>query len=137
MYLTPCPFTSPIPTLTLYTPHPHPTHSLLPLPSAPAIVDPGENTTTDVPEDGLRYFQTECAAFSDMVLVELTDLVGTNFLFCSASEPNPGPLTDNTASNTTVGVQIRTCIVHLQDPASRVIILCFNSMTFDQSGSSN
>ena len=103
----------------------------------PAIVDPGENTTTDVPEDGLRYFQTECAAFSVMVLVELTDLVGTNFLFCSASEPNPGPLTDNTVSNTTVGVQIRTCIVHLRDPASRVIILCFNSMTFDQSGSSN
>lgn len=92
-------------------------------PLAPAIVDPGENTTTEVPEDGIQYFQTECEAFSNMVLVELTDHMGTNFLFCSAIEQNPGPLTPNTIANTTEGVRIRTCIVRLPDPNFRVSTL--------------
>ena len=87
----------------------------LPLPSlsAPAIIDPGENTTTNVPEDGIDYFQTECSAFSSTVLVELTDINGTSFLYCSATETNPGPLTDNTVRNETQGVTRRTCTVPL------------------------
>ena len=81
--------------------------------TAPAIIDPGENTTTTVPEDGLDYFQTECSAFSDTVLVELTDINGTNFLYCSATETNPGPLTENTIRNDTIGLMRRTCILPL------------------------
>ena len=81
--------------------------------SAPAIIDPGENTTTDVPEDGLVYFQTECSAFSDMVLVELTDINGTSFLYCSAVETNPGPLTENTIRNETEGLTRKTCTLPL------------------------
>ena len=82
-------------------------------PSAPAIIDPGENTTTTVPEDGIDYFQTECSAFSSTVLVELTDINGTNFLYCSATETNPGPLTENTIRNETQGLSRRTCTVPL------------------------
>ena len=98
----------------------------------PAIVDPGENTTTEVPEDRIQYFQTECEAFSDMVLVELTDRMGTSFLFCSASEQNPGPLTPNTIANETEGVRVRTCIVRLPDPNFRVSILvqCIQTSAF-------
>ena len=84
-----------------------------PLSAAPAIIDPGENTTTNVPEDGIDYFQTECSAFSSTVLVELTDINGTSFLYCSATEANPGPLTDDTIRNETQGLNRRTCTVPL------------------------
>ena len=87
---------------------------------APAIVDPGENTTTEVPEGGIRYFQIECDSFSNTVLVELYDNAGTSFLFCSATEQNPGPLTQNTIVNVTIGITFRTCVVTLTNTNSRV-----------------
>ena len=88
--------------------------------TAPAIVDPGDNTTTEVPEDGIRYFQVECDSFSNTVLVELFDNSGTSFLYCSAVEQNPGPLTSNTIVNDTVGITRRTCVVSLADTNSNV-----------------
>lgn len=63
---------------------------------APAVVEPGENTTTEVPEDGFRFFQTECNAFSVSVVVEQIDLYGKCNLYASTSKPNPGPL-DNSS----------------------------------------
>jgi hypothetical protein len=89
----------------------------------PAIIDPGDNTTTEVPEDGIRYFQVECDSFSNTVLVELFDNTGTSFLYCSAVEQNPGPLTSNTVVNDTVGVTIRTCVVSLNNTNSRVVYI--------------
>nr|ABX90059.1 hedgling [Amphimedon queenslandica] len=62
----------------------------------PAVVEPGENTTTEVPEDGFRFFQTECNAFSVSVVVEQIDLYGKCHLYASTSKPNPGPL-DNSS----------------------------------------
>ena len=88
--------------------------------AAPAIIDPGDNTTTEVPEDGVRYFQVECDSFSNTVLVELFDNSGTSFLYCSASEMNPGPLTSNTIVNDTVGITRRTCVVSLANTNSQV-----------------
>ena len=91
--------------------------------TAPAIVDPGDNTTTDIPEDGTRYFQVECDSFSNTVLVELHDNVGTSFLYCSATEKNPGPLTSNTTINDTLGITTRTCLVSLDNTGSKVCML--------------
>lgn len=62
---------------------------------APAIVEPGENTTTEVPEDGFRFFQTECNAFSISVVIEQIDLYGKCSLYASNVIPNPGPLDDH------------------------------------------
>ena len=90
------------------------------LSTAPAIIDPGDNTTTDVPEDGIRYFQVECDSFSNRVLVELYDNTGTSFLYCSATEKNPGPLTSDTVSDTSVDTSIRTCEVLLANADSKV-----------------
>ncbi|CAI8034915.1 Protocadherin Fat 4, partial [Geodia barretti] len=89
----------------------------------PAIIDPGDNTTTEVPEGGIRYFQVQCDSFSNMVLVELYDNTGTSFLYCSATEANPGPLTSNTAVNNTVGITVRTCVVSLANTNSRVVYI--------------
>lgn len=69
--------------------------------------------TTTIPPGGFEYFQTECSAYTDTVLVELTDLNGTNFLYVSASEDNPGPLTENTLRNETTGIGRRTLTLTL------------------------
>ncbi len=60
--------------------------------AAPAIVTPGENTTTEVEEDGFRFFQSECPAFSMTIMIEQIDLVGTCSLYASTSIQNPGTL---------------------------------------------
>jgi hypothetical protein len=62
---------------------------------APAVVKPGENTTTEVPEDGFRFFQAECTAFSAYVMVEQVDLSGLCSLYASSIKPNPVPLDSN------------------------------------------
>ena len=76
--------------------------------TAPAIINPDGNVTTTIPPGGLEYFQTECPAYNNRVLVELTDLNGTNFLYASTTVDNPGPLTDNTLRNETTGISRRT-----------------------------
>ena len=58
--------------------------------TAPAIVEPGDNTTTEVEEDGFRFFQSECAAFSQTVMIEQIDLVGSCSLYASTQVQNPG-----------------------------------------------
>ena len=67
---------------------------ILLLSTAPAIVEPGENTTTEVPEDGFRFFQTECTAFSPSVIIEQIDIYGKCSLYASDIVQNPGPLDD-------------------------------------------
>ena len=59
---------------------------------APAIVEPGDNTTSDIDEDEFRFFQSQCAAFSDTIMIEQIDLVGRCSLYASSSVQNPGPL---------------------------------------------
>ena len=80
---------------------------------APAIINPDGNVTTTVPPGGFKYFQTECPTYTDMVLIELTDLNGISFLYASATEDNPGPLTPNTISNETLGVTRRTLTLNI------------------------
>ena len=57
---------------------------------APAMVTPGENTTTEVEEDKFRYFQSACPAFSQTVMIEQIDIIGKCSLYASASVQNPG-----------------------------------------------
>ena len=83
--------------------------------SAPAIVDPYENTTTAVPDGRIEYFLTECQVFSEKILVEITDINGTSFLYCSSSQHNPGPLTPDTVLNETTGITRRTGFLHFPD----------------------
>ena len=58
--------------------------------TAPAIVEPGDNTTTDVEEDGFRFFQSVCPAFSVTIMIEQIDLVGSCSLYASNQIQNPG-----------------------------------------------
>ena len=81
--------------------------------AAPAVIDPGANVTTD---GVVSYFQTSCSTFSGRVLIELIDVRGTSFLFGSSTVNNPGPLTSNTQSNTTRGINRRTITVTLRSP---------------------
>ena len=92
--------------------HAH-THTHTHTHTAPAIINPDGNVTTTIPPGGLEYFRTECPAYTDTVLVELTDLNGTNFLYASATEDNPGPLTDNTLRNETTGLTRRTLTLRI------------------------
>ena len=88
------------------------------------MIDPGDEINPpEIPDGGIRYFQAECPAFSDKVLVELIDVNGTSFLYCSAIEPNPGPLTPNTVRNETTGIRRRTGIIRLPSQ-SKVIAMC-------------
>ena len=43
--------------------------------AAPAVVEPGEDTRTEIEEDEFRFFESRCAAFSDTVMIEQIDLV--------------------------------------------------------------
>ena len=61
-------------------------HSL----AAPAIVEPGDNTTTEVEEDGFRFFQSACPAFSLTIMIEQIDLIGSCSLYASSQVQNPG-----------------------------------------------
>ena len=89
---------------------------------APAIVDPGENTTTEVPEDGFRFFQTECTAFSLTVLIEQIDIMGRCNLYASNYITNPGPLDNSTVvvRNETAVVGSRSVVLHLNKRFKKV-----------------
>jgi hypothetical protein len=58
--------------------------------AAPALVEPGDNTTTEVEEDGFRFFQSACPAFSLTIMIEQIDLVGSCSLYASNQVQNPG-----------------------------------------------
>ena len=66
-------------------------------------------TTLSIEEEQLLYFEAECPLFSDTVFVELKDLDGLTFLYCSTSESTPGPLTTSTIANTTRETNSRSC----------------------------
>ena len=53
---------------------------------------PGNETDTDVEEDDFRYFQIECPAFSNTVIVEQIDIIGHCAVYVSTTIVNPGPL---------------------------------------------
>ena len=78
---------------------------------ARAIIQPGPDVAGTVIEGGHQYYQYDCGTLSDMLLVEITDAVGTAFLYCSTVEPNPGPLTANTTSNEQLSVSRRSCTI--------------------------
>ena len=84
------------------------THTHTHLPAAPAIITPDGDVLTTVPPGGFKYFRTECPTYNARVLIELTDINGTSYLYASATEDNPGPLTASTISNETEGVVRRT-----------------------------
>ena len=93
---------------------PYPCLSLPLTPTAPAIVEPGENTTSEIEEDEFRFFQTECAAFSVTIMIEQIDVVGTCSLYASTSMQNPGPLDppDVVIRNEDHSVHTRSVLVH-------------------------
>ena len=53
-------------------------------------MEPGDNTTTEVDEDGFRFFQSACPAFSVTIMIEQIDLVGSCSLYASNQIQNPG-----------------------------------------------
>lgn len=98
---------------------------VFPPPTAPAIVEPGENTTTEVPEDGFRFFQTECLAFSLTILIEQVDIRGRCNLYASNHVKNPGPLDNSTVvvRNETAVVGSRSVLLHFKKGIKKVIII--------------
>ncbi len=91
---------------------------------APAIIQPGDNVTNVIPGGSINYYQTSCSEFSNQVLVELIDVRGTSFLFASGTVTNPGPLTSNTQSNTTMAISRKTVTVTLSS-SSKVLLTQF------------
>ena len=91
--------------------------------AAPAIVKPGENTTTEVPEDGFRFFQTEYTAFSLTVLIEQIDIVGRCNLYASNYIQNPGPLDNSTVvvRNETAVAGSRSIVLHLNKTINKKV----------------
>lgn len=56
--------------------------------SDPADVPPGQNTTTDVPEDGFKYFKAKCSGLSGNVIISTYDIVGKVHIFASTTVRN-------------------------------------------------
>ena len=72
-------------------------------------------------DGGIIYFQTICTAFSSQTLVELTDVSGVSYFYASTIVKNPGPLTADTVSNTTAGINRRTAVL---DMGSKKVHTC-------------
>ena len=94
---------------------------------APAIVEPGKNTTTEVPEDGFRFFQTECTAFSVSVVVEQIDVYGRCNLYASTVKANPGPLDNSSVVVRNEDITTNKRIVILTS-VKKVRVLIFSSL---------
>ena len=106
--------------------HPSPSNPLPPptMYKAPAIVEPGDNTTTEVEEDEFRFFQSECAAFSLTIMIEQIDLVGRSSLYASSTVQNPGPLSSpgSIVRNEDRSVRRRSVLLTLSRIARRVSV---------------
>lgn len=101
------------------------------------MIEPGANTTTEVPEDGFRYFQTECVAYSFQVSIEITNIVGNCYLYASTVVSNPGPISNDSvvirderdnAKTQTVYLTVQqseTNVSELIDQYYILFILCF------------
>ena len=74
----------------------------------PADVPPGQNTTTEVPEDGWKYFQAKCDGLSGNVIISIHDIVGKTNIYASATVGNVVSLTD---------IHISICVM-------KIIIIC-------------
>ena len=83
--------------------------------TAPAIVPPGNETETECEEDDFRYFQIECPAFSDTVIIEVIDIVGHCAVYVSTMIVNPGPLNPvaETVRNENANVNRRRVIIRI------------------------
>ena len=99
-----------------------PLFSLLSLSLAPAVIEPGTNTTTEAPADGFRYFQTQCVAYSFQVSIELTNIVGNCYLYGSTVVSNPGPVFNNSVviRDERDNTKIQTVYVTVQPSESNV-----------------
>jgi len=82
---------------------------------APATLPPGNETDTECEEDDFRYFQIECPAFSDTVIVEQIDIVGHCAIYVSTTIANPGPLNSVTVTvrNENPNVNRRRVIIRI------------------------
>jgi len=91
--------------------------------TAPANVPPGTPTDGECDEDDFRYFQVECPAFTETVIIEQLDIVGTCSLYVSVDIVNPSPVdpTHITFRNETFTVSRRTLFVTVN--AKKVIYL--------------
>ena len=83
---------------------------------APARIPPGVTPETECGEDDFRYFQVECAAFTDTVIVEQIDIVGHCAVYVSIEVVNPGPINPLTVTyrNEAVNVNRRRVTVRVQ-----------------------
>ena len=43
-------------------------------------------------EDDFRYYQSQCALFTEVVIVEQSDIVGRSVIYASTTVVNPGPI---------------------------------------------
>ena len=91
---------------------------------APANIPPGNDTDTDVDEDDFRYFQIQCPAFSDIVIVEQVDIVGHCAVYASTTVVNPGPTdpADVTEREENPSVNRRRVIITVG--TNRVSLMC-------------
>ena len=80
---------------------------------APANVPPGKPTEGECDEDDFRYFEVTCPVFTETVIIEQLDIVGTCALYVSVEIVNPGPVdpTEFTFRNETITVRRRTLFV--------------------------
>ena len=83
--------------------------------TAPANLPPGNETETECEEDDFRYFQIECPAFSDTVIIEVIDIVGHCAIYVSTTIVNPGPLNPiaETVRNENANVNRRRVIIRI------------------------
>jgi len=89
--------------------------------TAPANVPPGKPTDGECDEDDFRYFQVKCPAFTETVIIEQLDIIGTSALYASIDIVNPSPVdpTQVTFRNETITVSRRTLFVTIN--AKKVI----------------
>eukprot|EP00117_Sycon_ciliatum_P011161 scpid2447/ scgid12756/ Protocadherin Fat 4; Cadherin family member 14; FAT tumor suppressor homolog 4; Fat-like cadherin protein FAT-J len=90
----------------------------------PADVPPGQNTTTEVPEDGYKYFQAKCAGLSGSVVVTIHNIVGNTHVFASTTIKNPNPWYDPrvVARDTTTG-RIKSVLVKLPNSGDETVYI--------------
>ena len=59
---------------------------------APATISTCVETETEAAQDDFRYFLVECSAFTDNVIVELTETAGQSAIYASTEIVNPSPV---------------------------------------------
>lgn len=83
--------------------------------TAPANVPPGDPTDGECDEDDFRYFEVQCPAFTETVIIEQLDIIGICALYASVTIVNPSPVDPSqyTFRNETITVRRRTLFVKI------------------------